>query len=56
MRVCALSYCNMSCRVHLMSLGGLPLSEGRQRNGSGREGRLGEELGEVEGGKTVVRV
>lgn len=56
MRVFALSYCNMSCSIHLVSLGGLPLSEGQQRNGSGREGRLGEELGQVEGGKTVVRM
>lgn len=56
MRVCTWSYCNMSCCVHLMSLGGLPFSEGKQRSGPGREGRLGEELGEVEGGKTVVRM
>jgi len=58
MRGGAYSYCNLICHGLLISLGGLPFSEGKQRSGGlwGR-GEIGrKELGGEEAGEIVVRM
>ena len=45
-KVCASLYCNLLCCVQLISLGSLLFSKGKRRNGFGRKGRFGEEMGE----------
>ena len=60
MKAFALSYCALFCHVWLLSPEGLLSFKERQTGsasrGGGERAKVGGKLGEVEGGKTVVRM